>query len=174
MRKAIFTTILMFLSIANIYSEEYKTYRNPRFNFYIKYPASWKVQETRVGAILISPQSDSEASPFAETVDISIEDSSLYSVNMRDYRERGILGILDFTGIENMNILEEGWTKIGEKKAAFITYIGTLWGSPYKWKQYAILEGSKLYLFLYTSEEGDFYKFLPQAEGIIMSFRLIE
>lgn len=166
--------VLLFLLNANAYYEEQKIYRNSYFNFTVNYPASWKVQETRVGAIFISPPINNESSSFAENVDISVNEIGNNSINAKSYLEKSIKDLQSSKDMRNFKVFETGESKIGDKKAVFVSYSGILWGNSFKCKQYVIIEGSILYLLTYYGEGEDFYKFLPQAESIIKSFRLEE
>ncbi|TET70375.1 MAG: hypothetical protein E3J56_08135 [Candidatus Aminicenantes bacterium] len=174
MRKFFLAILLMLLSFANAHNQEHRMYRNSSFNFVVSYPASWKVQETRVGVMFIAPPIKDESSAFAENVDISFNELNGTPENMDKYLEKTVRDLRSYEDMKNLKVLERGKIKIGGKEAGFLRYSCTLWGGSSIFKQYAIIETSWLILLTYCGEGKDFYELLPQAEGIIKSFRLVK
>lgn len=165
---------LILLLFSNVYNEEHRIYKNTSYNFVVSYPASWRIQETRIGVMLIAPPIKDESSAFTENIDISFNELNGTTKNMDKYLEKSIRDLKSYKEIKNLNVLERGKIKIGKKEAGFLKYSCDLWGGSNIFKQYAIIETSWLILLTYCGEGKDFYKFLPQADGIIKSFRLIE
>lgn len=176
MRRILLVIMLLFFSMVNVYNEEQKIYRNSYFNFTMNYPASWKIKEISGLPIFTSPL-ESESDDFPENVNVGFEKIAFHPQTTKTYWEKkGIPELQNQTVLQNIKIIERGRTNIGKKEASYITYIAYLvmYNTELKFRQYAIIVGSNLYLFTYTAKEADFYKFLPQAEGIIMSFRITQ
>jgi hypothetical protein len=144
------------------------------YNISIQYPDDWELgaEDTdEVIAEFFSPDS-SDGDPFIENVNIGSESLLGGTYTAREYADLNKEGIK--AAFDNYKELESRDTKLGPHNAHRITYTGEASGIAAKWVQWFLTDAEYGYVITYTGDpEGDFDLYLPEAEAMADTFRLL-
>lgn len=147
-----------------------KVYRSPNLHFMIDYPASWRVKEEDWMVAFGSPQ-ESDMDDFIENVNVIIEDLSNNSMTLKEYNDLSLMNFPKF--LPNFELLQEGTAEIDGKGASFIIYSDRRDDVRAKFKAYTFICNNKAYVVTYAAKENEFNEYLPQAESMMKSIKII-
>ena len=171
MRKIILITCaLIFLHSLAVFAQT-KTYENQRFKYTIEYPETWEQGDASGIVFFRSPKED-PMDHFMENVNVIVEDLALRPMTLKQYN-LNFLTVAPgmFRGYSN---LDRGPAEIDGRHARYVVYTTRQYNEDLKHKMYFFIIGTRVYKMTYTAQEGEFDKYLPQAETIMRSIKVKE
>jgi hypothetical protein len=140
-------------SNTTIPNAEWIMYENSKFDFQIKYPEKWSVQEGFMGTavVFVCPPENNNAK-FCKNVNIVVEDLSAYpGMTLEKYHdiflEQAKIMITDFKHVASGNIVISG---IPGKTVVFTGRQGVM---PLEYLQIYIIANKKVYIYTFTDDE---------------------
>jgi eukaryotic-like serine/threonine-protein kinase len=168
---AVVATVSLLLFQLQTSTRNFLTYEDSSNGIKIKYPESWKIQETpnlitKELVTFLSPK-QSDADNFQELLTISVEDFSGTLSESQDLFIKEVKATLS-----DVTIVNTSETTLANKRANQLIYIGKDRKKSLKNLQVWTLKGNQAYVITYSATTEDYDRFLPTADKMIESFEI--
>ncbi|MBD2520449.1 serine/threonine protein kinase [Nostoc sp. FACHB-973] len=168
---AVVATISLWLLQLQTPTQNFLTYQDSSYGIKIKYPESWKIQETpnlitKELVTFLSPK-QSDTDKVQELLTISVEDFSGTLEESQDLFTKEVKATLS-----DANIVDSSETTLAKKRANQLIFIGKDGKKSLKNLQVWTLKGNQAYVITYSAAIDDYDRFLPTAEKMIESFEI--
>jgi len=150
-----------------------KLYSNPEKKFEIKFPNKWETKENYFGSIVSSlSAAQSVTDTFRENVNVVNEELPNESLSLAVYTDASLKNIENL--VNNFSLISKEETTVGNRKAMVITYTGKQGTYDLKFRQTLIVNKKMAYVISYVGAIKDFDTFLPEAQNIADSFKVMD
>ena len=150
----------------------YNAYSNNSYNFQMKYPAAWDVEEGVMGTAVffLSPLSG-PYDQFRENVNIIVEDVSAHpGLTVDDYE---IVSIDELARtITDFTIIERGRRIVSGRPARTLEFTGTQGIYQVRFLQVYTIIAGRAFVITYTAEDSQYQIYLPAVTRMIDTLSL--
>ncbi len=155
------------------YTGKGKPYVNDQYNFAVRYPDLWSVNDTGLmdsAVFFINRNHKGEIKP---TVNIHVQNSTgLTLLQYVNRSKRGMEEGIDQIGYKLKKFIGEGKTRLGNLTGYYLSYLYDQADRNYRGKALYYVEADKAYILFFTAAEKDFNAYEEDFNIIINSFKL--
>ena len=150
----------------------YNAYSNKSYNFQMKYPTAWDVEEGVMGTAVffLSPLSG-PGDEFRENVNIIIEDVSAHPGLTADDYEAVSIDELART-ITDFTVIERGRRIVSGRPARTLEFTGTQGMYQIRFLQVYAVSAGRAFVITYTAEDNQYQRYLPAITRMIDTLSL--
>ncbi len=167
--------VIIFIGINKNTYKGFVNYDNDDYQFSIKYPQYWSLQELddpiTGGVVVFTSPLESSADSFLEKVYIAVEYLSSEPTTLEEYTQIVFERINQEQGNE-IEVYQDRKTKIGEFPAHMVVYSRQEGGLQLRQMETFTIKNNQVYIIIYTAERAKFSKFLDTAEKMIDSWEI--
>ena len=166
---------IVFIGLNKNAYAEFAEYNNSSYKFNLKYPQDWlqkDIDDPITGEVVsfTSPR-ENNIDLFSEKLYIAVEYLPSENTNLEEYSQSVIERIKQKKD-SNIEIYQEGKTKIANLPARMIVYSRQQQGINLKQMEVFTIKNDRVYVAIYTAERAKYSKFLEVVEKIINSWEI--
>lgn len=147
-------------------------YVNTKYNFQLKYPEGWTVDEGKnnTAVIFFSPKG-SELDVFRDNFSVVVQDLSQNPMSFKKYTEMAIMQV-KVVFQRQIDVVTSESTKVAGHQGYKFVFIGKSNIFDLQLMIVWFIKEYNAYQFTYTSTAAEFDIYLPEIEAMINSFKL--
>lgn len=163
-----FITILALSGFA--FGQNRNTYVSGRFNYSIKYPSHYKVNDLTDIVIFSSPLTDKKFA-FSSNVNVTARQYPVQISDLQEFLNQARRSLKET--FRDIRMIEEKKDQVDKRTAYRLIYTLNQKEAKFKMMQILLADGRLAYALTYTALESEFNKGLKDADAIIRSFHIM-
>jgi len=166
----LFTLVLIFACAGSVCGQNKNSYVSQKFNYSVKYPAEYKVNDLDDIVVLSSPYADKKFA-FSSNVNVTVRQYPMPITDLQDFFNQAKRSLK--ATFKAVKIIEEKKDELDKRPAYRITYTLSQKEAKFKMTQILLVNGRVAYAITYTALENEFNRYLKEADIIIKSFHIL-